>query len=377
MKKRVLIFSTAYFPLVGGAEVAMKELTDRLPEFQFDLITARIQKGFASREQIGNVVVHRVGFGKPIDKYLLPVLGVCKAIRLVSKKQVHAVWSLMASYNGFAALVYTWLRPKTKVLLTLQEGDPIEHILKRVGPFRFLFIRIFKRANCIQAISRFLAQWAIDMGYQGKPEVVPNGVDIERFSQHISAEERERLRQQLNYQADDVVLVTTSRLTLKNGLRDVILALEELPSHVKFYIMGEGEELNALLTLTQEKGLQSRVCFAGRKSHDEIPRLLQACDIFIRPSLSEGLGNSFLEAMAVGLPIIGTPVGGIPDFLLDGQTGVFCQPNAPSSIAQAVKRLVEDSDLRQRIVVQGEQLVKQKYDWNIIARRMGDILNAL
>ena len=75
MSEPIVIFSTAYFPLVGGAEVAMKEITDRLPNETFHLVTARIRSGLATTERIGNVQVHRLGIGHPIDKYLLPFLS--------------------------------------------------------------------------------------------------------------------------------------------------------------------------------------------------------------------------------------------------------------------------------------------------------------
>ena len=70
-KKRILIFSTAYFPLIGGAEIAVKEITDRLPEYEFVLITAKIDPMLSSHERLGNVDYYRVGKGNPLDKYRL------------------------------------------------------------------------------------------------------------------------------------------------------------------------------------------------------------------------------------------------------------------------------------------------------------------
>lgn len=376
MKRRAIIFSTTYFPLVGGAEVAMKEVTDRLPDWRFDLVCARIQPGLASREQIGNVTVHRVGFGTPFDKYLLPFFGVWRALRIPGSKDA-VTWSLMASYGGFAALVYTWLRPNAKLLLTLQEGDPLEHYAKRAGKLRFLHEKIFRRADAVQAISRFLAEWAVKMGFKGTPEVVPNGVDIARFTKRVSPEERDKLRRELGFADVDVVLVTASRLSLKNGIDDLIRSLMHLPANVKALIVGDGEDRDKLRSLTEQKGLADRVTFLGKKTHDELPSLLQASDVFCRPSLSEGLGNSFLEAMAAGIPVIGTPVGGIPDFLTDGETGVFCQPRDPASISTAVKRILEEPGLRGKLVRQGETLVRERYGWDGIAKRIDAMLAAL
>ena len=373
----IVIFSTAYFPLVGGAEVAMKEITDRLPQEAFHLITAQIRPGLPKREHIGNVEVHRLGIGMPIDKCLLPFLSPWHAWRIQYRVERPVIWSLMASYNGFGALFYTWLRPKTRLLLTLQEGDPLEHIDRRVGRFQSLFRKIFQRADAVQAISHFLAHWATRMGARVTPQVVPNGVDVERFAKPLVEPQRTSLRASLGYGPEDVVVITTSRLTLKNGIDDVIRALPSLPPRVKFLIVGEGEDGDKLKALVEEKRVSDRVQFLGRRDHAELPNLLRASEIFIRASLSEGLGISFLEAMAVGLPTIGTPVGGIPDFLVDGETGVFCHPRDPASVAAAITRILEDHGLREKLAIAGPELIRTQYEWQAIADRIHGMIEAL
>ena len=374
--KKVIIFATTYYPLVAGAEVAMKELTDRLPDWEFDLICARIQPGLPSTERIGRVTVHRCGLGYPIDKYLLPVIGPICAV-LLPESQDAAVWSLMASYGGFAALVYTWLCPRVKMLLTLQEGDPLEHYAARAGALNFLHRMIFQRANIVQAISTFLAKWAKDMGAKSESVVIPNGVEVNRFASRISDAERHEMRNGFGFSDSDVVVVTVSRLHQKNAVDDLIRSLASSPSNVKALIAGDGDERDALHAIAEKMNLRERVVFLGNKSQEELPAILQSADIFCRPSLSEGLGISFLEAMASGLPIIATPVGGIPDFLRDGETGVFCQPRDPASIARAVERIQSYPGLREKLVRQGEALVRKSYDWDTIAQDINGLLNRL
>jgi len=375
MDKRILIFSTAFYPVVGGAEVALKELTDRMPSMEFVLICARLKRGLTDHERIGNVDVYRVGFGYSIDKYLLPFVGAWKAKRLVAKGT--PVWSMMASYAGFASLFYCWLRPKSKLLLTLQEGDPLEKYAKRLGIFSFLQRMLFKRADRVQAISRFLGEWAVKNGFLGTVDIVPNGVDIESFSHIVSSERRQELRKSFGFTEEEIVLVTASRLSLKNAVDDVIRAIPLLPARCKFLVIGVGEDEVMLRTLVHGLGIKDRVIFAGYKAHADLPELLRSCDIFIRPSLSEGLGNSFLEAMAAEIPIMGTCVGGIPDFLTDGETGVFCEPRNPESIVQAVDRLLSESGLRERVVMNGARVVREGYDWRRIAEQMKMILESL
>ncbi|MFC1613578.1 glycosyltransferase family 4 protein [Patescibacteria group bacterium] len=146
---------------------------------------------------------------------------------------------------------------------------------------------------------------------------------------------------------------------------------------IKLLIAGVGKLENKLKKLTEILGLEKQVIFLGHIDQNELPKYLWVSDIFCRPSLSEGLGISFLEAMAAGLPVIATPVGGIPDFLDDGKTGLFCKTRDPKSIADAVSRLLKDKVLYDKISGNGLGLVKEKYDWDGISLQMIGIYKKL
>jgi glycosyltransferase involved in cell wall biosynthesis len=139
---------------------------------------------------------------------------------------------------------------------------------------------------------------------------------------------------------------------------------------VKLLVAGDGEDREKLEHVARGLEVQGRVIFAGHVDHKELPAYLKISDIFVRPSLIEGLGNSFLEAMAAGVPIIGTRVGGIPDFLTENETGLFCNVQDPRSIAEAVRQYMEDPALVARVVGTAKRLVAEKYDWNKIAEDM-------
>ena len=110
-------------------------------------------------------------------------------------------------------------------------------------------------------------------------------------------------------------------------------------------------------------------------SHPEIPDYLSVCDVFIRPSRSEGFGNSFIEAMAAKIPVIATPVGGIVDFLDDNETGIFCAPNNPQSIARSVKLIMENKDLVDKIVSNSYKMVTQRYSWDHVSEKMKGVFD--
>ena len=370
--KKILIFSHAYFPnWVGGAEIALKEITDRISHdaCEFHLITlGSTEPAF---EQMGNITVHRLcifgsfgqrGIGHKLAKYLFIPVAFFKGTQLQRKHQFDVFWALMATYGGFSALFMKLAYPKKEFVLTLQEGDPIEYILGRLGIFKSLYRAIFSHADKVQVISSYLAQFARDMGFRGEPIVIPNGVDIKHFSQRVEKKVVEK-------NEGDIVLITASRLVKKNAVGDIVAALALLPVNYRFLIAGTGELATSLKLKVESLKLENRVTFLGHISHEQLPAYLQQSDIFIRPSLSEGLGNAFLEAMASGIPVIATPVGGIPDFLEDGETGIFCEPNNPQTIANAVEKF-SDTTIRQKVTANAKKMVEEKYGWDLIAEKM-------
>jgi len=391
--KKILIFSLAYYPKhVGGAEVAIKEITDRISpeEYEFHLVCNRYDSTLAKKEKVGNVYVHRIGLVKPnpsmgelrtfplhLNKILFQFLAYFKARSLHKQHHFDATWAMMAHACGVPSALFKLFHPKVKYVLTLQEGDPPEHIERKARLVWPLFKRAFTSADTVQVISTFLGQWAKKMGYQNEPVLVPNGVAVAHFAQTIPQEEVERIQRELDKKSGDIFLVTTSRLVHKNGINDVIRALPLLPENIHFVIFGTGPDQEKLEALTRELGVEERVHFKGTVEHDVMPAYLKACDIFVRPSRSEGMGNSFVEAMAAGLPVIATQEGGISDFLFDAvnnpdkpTTGWAVSKNSPQQIAAAVNEIIANPDQVKKVTETAFELVKTKYDWELIVDQM-------
>ncbi len=376
--KRILIFSTAYFPFVAGAEVAIKEITDRLGAgFECDLITARFQKDLPASERIGKVTVYRVGLGTPFwDKLLLPFLGAWQGWKLVSQKEYVCQWCVMVTFASGAAYILNIARSlarkkKIPIVLTLQEGDSETHLKYRWGGLIGLSWKLaLWKTDFLTALSNFLLHRAEKMGFTGPRALVPNGVDTKIFTKQFPETQKKIMRTMLGKKEGEMYLVTTSRLTRKNAVDDIIRALPYLSDRISLLVIGRGEEGQKLQELADELEVSARVKFLGFMAYADIPKYFSVCDIFIRPSRSEGFGNSFIEAMAAGLPVIATPVGGIVDFLDDKETGVFCAPDNPTSIVVAVKTLLEDPVLRAKITMQAKSRVVERYSWDHVAREM-------
>mgnify|MGYP000461578574 CR=1 FL=1 len=391
---RILIFSLAYFPrFVGGAEVAIKEITDRLADqgFEFHLITPRYDSRLPVTERIGGVMVHRIGFARPNptmadlrrfplywNKIFFQFLAVWKGWKLHRAHAFDTVWAMMAQSTGVAGGLFKTLVPNVRYVLTLQEGDSPEYIERLMRPFGVLFRRAFTKADVVQSISTFLQDWAKRMGARGRLVLIPNAVDYARFAK-VNASECEQLQRELGKRPGERWLITTSRLVPKNAVDVSIQALVHLPPDVHLLVAGIGPEEGELRRITERLGVVSRVHFAGEVSQERIPLYLHACDVFVRPSRSEGLGISFLEAMAAGLPVIATQEGGIRDFLFDAErnperptTGWAVDVDAPEQIANAVERLAQTSAITSEVIERAAAMVREQYEWQTITRRMRD-----
>ena len=402
--KRILMLSLTYHPFVGGAEVAIKEITDRLDpkEFVFDMITLRFDSNLPRVEKMGNVTVHRIGFSSPgakvsdrsmplackVAKVFFPITAFLKALSLNHETYrgdasigFDMVWAMMANQAGFAALFFKWTHPKVRYFLELQDGRPFAEMKGRRPLLRLvwpLYKPVYFKADMIKCISLFIATEVRNIGYRGPVRVIPNGVDVAKFSAPVAEAKLQELRDRFDKKQSDVFLFTASRLVLSRGVEDVLQALVHLPPYIKFLIVGEGEDRAKLEHIARGLEVADRVMFAGHVSHDELPAYLKISDIFVRPSIIEGMGNAFIEAFAAGVPIIGTSVGGIPDFLTDGETGLFCEVQNPISVANAVKRYITDPVLKAQVVEHARKLAATRYDWKDIARDMREkIFNAL
>ncbi len=372
--------------------MAIKEITDRIDshDYEFHVLCNRYDTTLPKTEYIGNTLVHRIGLATHsptmadlrkmplhLNKLLFQFLAYRKAKQLHKKYRYDGIWAMMAHSCGVPAGSFKKTFPNVRYILTLQEGDPPESIERKMRIFGKKFDRAFVSADAIQVISTFLGRWAKQKGYAGEPVLIPNAVDTDHFTQTYTEDELTAARKELGKKEGDVYLVTTSRLVHKNGIDTVIRALPLLPEHIHFVVFGTGPDEQKLQTLIKELSLAQRVHMRGYIDHADMPLYLKACDIFIRPSRSEGMGNSFVEAMAAELPVIATQEGGIADFLFDAArnpgktaTGWAVSKDAPEDIVSAVETILAHPDITAATIANAKQMVLQTYNWDLIARDM-------
>ena len=182
-------------------------------------------------------------------------------------------------------------------------------------------------------------------------EVIPNGIDLRRF---------ENLERKPH---DGFVVMAVARLEKVKGLQYLIEAIGKLKIvNCKLLVIGDGSERKNLENLTREFGLGEKVKFLGEIQNERIPEYLTQADCFVLPSLKEGFGIAVLEAMAAGIPVVASKVGGILDIIEDGKTGLLVEPGNAEAIAGAIQEVYSSRRFTRADL--------EKYNWQNITERV-------
>lgn len=177
--------------------------------------------------------------------------------------------------------------------------------------------------------------------------VIRNGVNVERFTS--AAPDREGLFPHFRAQNQLIAVVANMHVEAK-GHADLIRAAGEVSQEfrdAKFLLIGDGAERTRLEAMTAELGLSETVLFLGHRN--DVPNVLACCVLFVLPSWAEGFPNSVLEAMAAGLPVVATHVGGIPEIIEDGVSGLLVSPKDSHALAAAILQVLGNKELAEQL----------------------------
>lgn len=204
-----------------------------------------------------------------------------------------------------------------------------------------------------------------------KIEIIPNGIEIEPPHRSGKPDEWPVPKGHLG-------IVHAGRFAPGKGQVDLIKALSLLPPAtppVHLVMFGEGELQPKAIQAAQEYGLAQKVSFAGLRPdfRDWLPHF----DLFVLPSLWEGVSFALLEAMAAGLPVIGTRAGGTPEVILENETGLLVPPGDPQDLARAIHQMAAETELRQRMGIAGRRRVESHFSAQNTQRMLEAIYNRL
>jgi len=203
----------------------------------------------------------------------------------------------------------------------------------------------------------------------GRIETIYNGVDVRRHAPP-SQIRRRAVRSQLGFSDDDVLIGSVGTLYwIKDPQTLLEAAVEVCSLHPRaiFLWIGDGRLRESLQARAERMGLGRRVRYLGRR--DDVAEILAGLDIFVLPSIIEGLSYSLLEAMATGLPVVTTRVGGNPELIRDGREGLLVPPRRPRRLARALITLVDDHRMRRRLGIGGRRRVEERFSLQTMVDR--------
>jgi glycosyltransferase involved in cell wall biosynthesis len=226
-------------------------------------------------------------------------------------------------------------------------------------------------ADKIIAVSQFLADVASKIGVEKKKiKMIYNAIDFEINKNDNSVGIRNQ------FDKDAKIIICIARLVIWKGIDTVVKIMPSLVNkigNIHFLVLGDGPELENLKKLASEKGVKDRVHFLGRINRDEIINYLKESDLFILNTNYEGLSHVVLEAMAAGVPVITTKVGGNPEIIEDGKDGLLINYNNEEELLNAAIIIFSNSSLRDSLVENAKDKLK-KFNWSNTVRETLNLL---
>lgn len=304
--------------------------------------------------------------------YFIPTL-----FKLARFLRAHRIDLVCAEYPlpfmMYLILLRRWSR--IKLLVGLHGDDVLSlHLLSKLD--QIMVRTLVRRSDWVLAHSSSLLEQAerVFGGVKAKSSYLPYGVECERIRERARRAQRSEAVQARPY------ILTVAKLYERKGI-DILL---EAVAHVKqrlgghrFLIVGDGPEEGKLKRMAVDLRIDSHVVFLGDVPSREVPVLFQNCEFFVLPSRSEPFGIVLLEAMTLGKAIVATRVGGIPEFIKDGDTGLLIEACDSQALAENILRLLQDHELRSRLGKNGLQWVEARYDYRKLILRYEELFQGV
>jgi len=360
---RVLLACMDFPPNVGGIAAHVYELGRALVRLGHDVRVAsfRIPADTAAQEDMDGMDVRRAAPGPRWlwRRNLRRLLKASVADFHPDVIHVHGLRPLTPSRGLGVPVVFT---NHTSGFLTRMTQGPLWR--RRLGG-------MLAHVALTIAPSHELEEASIRAGVPcARTRYIPNGVDAARFTPDVDGAP---VRRELGIASDALVVLAARRMVPKNGVRYLAAAAKGfVRDDVTLVLVGDGEERPLVERILADDGVRDRVILAGSRANPEMPGFYAASDVVVLPSLQEATSIAGLEAMATGRPLVGTRVGGIPELIEDGRTGVLVPPTDPEALAAGVRRLLDDADFRKKAGDTARRQVLERFSWDVVAAQTVD-----
>lgn len=367
-KMKILMLNYEFPPLGGGAGKATFNIAKELANLghDVDVITSGYGE-FRSFEEIFGIQVfkvkthrrsiHDVGYFAMIEYVFKGWTLYKKLIRQNNYDIIHSFFSIPTGIIPYLGKI---LYGKDYIVSLRGSDvpgyDPTQFKLAHIL-LKSLNMKIWKNAKAIVALSNGLRKIAAK-NTSKRIDVIYNGINQSNFC-----------RKKQHKKTKIFKMVSVCRLLKRKGIQNVIKAMQQIDDkNILLDIYGTGNYEKKLQRIIAKTGMKDQVKLKGYVSNDKLCSILNKYDLFVHPSLTEALGNTFLEAMASGLPIIGSNVGGIPEVVIQGENGVLVEPNNVKMIKNGIIWMKKNPDVMKKMSSKNAKRIIEHFSWNRIAR---------
>lgn len=352
---------------VGGAESMLVNLINRLDKKKFHPVVCLLKDDeWLYKELIKNNVDVVV---IPLKKAYNPI-WIYKALRFVRKRNIHLIHAHEFLMNVYGTAVGKLAQ--IPVITTVHGKSYYWEKKHRAYAYKFT-AKFSKMITVSEELKHFLKE-KIGIDYKNL-QTIYNGIDLARFNSHSDCLQK---REELNIDKRTKIVGAVGNLYPVKGHTYFLKAAAEIletESDVIFLIIGRGYLAEQLKQEAKDLGIYDYVRFLGFRS--DVPELLKIMDIYVSSSLSECLSLSILEAMASGLPVVATNVGGNSEIIADGENGFLVESEDPNRLADRVLYLIKNDRIAKNIGERGRERIREKFDLKVMIKSYEELYYSL
>ena len=364
-----IIFTIRYFhPFIGGTEKQALALAASLVKrgIRVKIITSRFEKKWPRQEVIDDVEIIRLFSPKIKILGALIFLFYLTVYFIKNRKDFSIIHTFQIGYTSSVSIFLGILLKKPSILKLASSGwgGDVQRAQKTfLGK---IFLYVCKRANRMIILSKTMEDELLKEGINSfQITLIYNGVDLTRFKEMKG---KIKFREKLSIE-DKKTIIYTGRLSHEKGVDFLIHSFSKLDVRAgcQLLIIADGPERQDIIRIIDHYQLSESVVMINEV--DDIASYLNAADLFVLPSRFEGLSNSLLEAMACGLPVISTRVGGSIDIIEDGISGLLIEVDSKDQLTQAISKVLNDPLLATALGKNAREKIVDRFDLNVVTQQ--------
>lgn len=372
--KRPLIAHIIYRLAVGGLENGLVNLINHMDadKYRHAIICLTEATGFKKRIAKEDVRIYQLHKqeGKDFSVYV----KLWKLLRKIQPDIVHTrnIGTIDCLVPAFFSGVHARIHGEHGRDMIDIDGSNKKHIIFRkiLRPFIGRYV----------ALSRDLERWLSESVGVEKSKILQiyNGVNLDLFSDNVVMSKN--IKCSVFGKNNIIVIGTVGRfsgekdqLTLIAAFENILIEDPGLKDVLRLALIGDGPLKRKLGNEVLRRGIEEFVWFSGER--DDLHDIYNMIDIFVLPSLGEGISNTILEAMASGLPVIATNVGGNPELVVNGRTGMLVKPNSPTNMSKAIKVYLSNPDMKKKHGIEGRKRIERNFSMQSMITRYIEVYN--